>query len=170
MSEQKPARSTLDEFMRGNIGMIIGYQSLIFDLEAAQKRAGTNAVSDLVYTDIIPQTGTNEKINLARYDYFAISKNSENGEASARFMNYLMSEDAGRIAMEMYPHLIPSQSGLQLSAQGKELSSTFPRAKIDPFMPQVGMTLHVFNYGFKETFRNLLDQNWDLMASRTSLS
>lgn len=170
MNSAKPRISTIDEFMRGNIGMIIGFPSLIKELEDANKRAGSESVASIIFTEAIPQKSLTESKNLARYNYFAASKNSENGPAVVAFMNYLASEDAGRIALEIYPNLIPAQTTFLLSAQNHTLSDKFPKATLDAFMPQPNMQSIVFDYGFKDTFRDSIDQNWSDFESRTILS
>lgn len=172
MSEQKPRRSTLDEFIRGNIGMIIGYPGLIKELEDAHKRAGSESAASIIFTDALPQNSRGKKLNLARYQYFTISKNisDENLDAATAFMNYLTTEDAGRIALEIYPNLIPAQTTFLLSTQSNVLSGNFPKTTLDAFMPQAGIESVVFDYGFKDTFRDIIDKNWDDFASRTAIS
>lgn len=170
MSEQKPKLSTIDEFVRGNIGMIIGFPSFIKELEDADKRAWKESAAGIIFTDVIPQVSVNKAKNLARYNYFAASKNSENGEAIAKFMNYLMSEDAGRIALEIYPNLIPAQTTFLHSAENHILSEKFPKATLDAFMPQNGVNSFVFEYGFKETFRDIIEKNWNEFSSAKELS
>ena len=46
--------STIDLFMRGRIAFVVGYSSLILDIEKAYKRAGTEAVDALILTEKLP--------------------------------------------------------------------------------------------------------------------
>ena len=48
--------TTIDLFMRGKIAFVIGYPSLITDIEKAQKRAGAEAVDSLILSEHIPRT------------------------------------------------------------------------------------------------------------------
>lgn len=47
--------TTLDMFVRGEIGLIFGFPSAIMDLEKAYKRAGAKATSSTILTDRILQ-------------------------------------------------------------------------------------------------------------------
>ena len=170
MSEAKPKSTTLDEFMKGNIGMVIGFQSLIFDLEKAQKRVWDANISWLVLTDQIPQFSHSKNKNIVKYNYLGISKNTTNPEASARFINYLTTPDAQRIAMEIYPYLLPAQKDFLPSVRGKIVSKEFPRAKLDAFVPVGGSEVKVFDYWFKETFKDIIEKKWDQFSSREGIS
>lgn len=163
--------TTIDLFMRGNIGMIIGYPSLINELVLSQKRVGaTTSMTDLVYTARLPQFSQQSSANIAKYNYFAISKNSQNTQAATQFLAYLMTPEAQQIAMQIFPYRIPAQRAFQISAQDNILSPNFSKAKLDAFIPTPGMTLSVFDYGAKTTFESILDAHWDDFSDNTALS
>lgn len=163
--------TTLDAFMRGNIGMIIGYPSLIQELALSQKRVGaTDSMTDLIYTARIPQISQQSASNIAKYNYFAISKNTENPDAAAQFLAYLMTPEAQQIAMQTFPYRIPAQREFQIAAQNNVLSPNFSKAKLDAFIPAAGMSLFTFDYGAKTTFEALLDAHWDDFADNSTLS
>lgn len=109
--------TTLDAFLRGDIGMIVGYPGLVGELEKSQKRAGVDGVTDLVYTERLPRFSSRDDWNIARYSYFGISRLSESPDASLRFLEYLMSPEAQRIALKIYPHWIPAQGEFLASRQ-----------------------------------------------------
>ncbi len=85
--------TTVDMFVRGKIGMIVGYPSLLKEIEYAIKRAGTeNTISTLyLRTSEIPQVSLDAKndINLGEYNYFALSSLSKNPQAGYSFLAYL---------------------------------------------------------------------------------
>lgn len=164
MAENK--LTTIDEFMKGNIAMIIGYPSLITELEKSKKRAGSESIHENILTDKIPLHSLKTPENIAKYSYLAISKNSKNPEASLAFLKYLTTPDAGRILMEIYPYMIPAQKELQASAAKIALSSEIPRAKLDGFIPSPGTKLYVFDYGLKEKFLSILDKEWQNLSSQ----
>lgn len=152
--------TTYDEFLRGNIGMIIGYPSLVVELEKAKKRVGSESVHEMILTEKVPQESTKSSQNIAKYSYFALSKNTKNPDAGAAFLQYLTTPDAQRILMEINPHLIPAQKEFHTAAAEISLSPEFPRTKLDAFIPSIGTTVHVFDYGIKNKFDNILYNNW----------
>jgi ABC-type glycerol-3-phosphate transport system substrate-binding protein len=156
--------TTLDLFMRGEIGMIIGYPSLIIELEKANKRAGSDSSSTVILTDRIPQSGERVNKNTARYSYFGISKLTQNPNISIKFVEYLMTPEAQRLYMDSYPYMIPAQSEFYDSISNTSLSTTLSRAKIAPFIPKIGDSLSVFQYGLKSRFerylREEIDNSW----------
>ena len=151
--------TTIDEFMRGKIGMILGYPSLISELELSQKRVGSTNVGDLIYTDKIPQFSAKNPYNIAKYSFFGISKNSKNPEQSLKFLQFLMSSRAQEIAMEIYPASIPAQTEFHAAAAVKALSEKFPKAKMDAFLLSPSMSVSVFDYGAKSIFDAVVDAN-----------
>lgn len=160
-SSMKESNSTtLDAFLQGKIGMIIGYPSLVLELEKSEKRSGSSH-KDNIFTDQIPQFSNKTRINTARFSYFGISRQSENKDAAAAFMRYLMSEDAQRAALEVYPYWIPAQSNFLASQKGKPLSSVIHRAKIDAFLPNPGEKIILFQYGLKSKFQSILEKKFE---------
>ena len=162
--------TTIDEFLRGNIGMIVGYPSLISELEMSQKRVGGAGVEDLVYTDKIPQFSAKNPYNIAKYSFFGISKNSKNPDQALKFLQFLMSSQAQEISMEIYPMLIPAQTEFHAAAAVKSLSEKFPKAKMDAFLLGPSMSVSVFDYGAKSIFDAMIDANWEDFSSLSSLS
>jgi len=85
--------STIDLFMRGRIAMIIGYQSLIHEIEKSGKRAGEEILDDLILTEKIPQDSLGQpRVNIARYKYLALSTKSQNALMAANLLSYIMSD------------------------------------------------------------------------------
>lgn len=152
--------TTLDAFLQGKIGMVIGYPSLVLELEKSEKRSNSSIRND-IYTDVLPQASSSSRINVARFSYFGISKTSENPDAAAVFLQYLMTNEAQRGALEAYPYLIPAQSDFLASQRGKSLSSVLTRAKMDAFLPNPGEKISIFQYGLKSRFHSILEKDFD---------
>ena len=74
--------TTVDLFMRGRIAMLVGYPSLIREIEKSEKRAGSEALGDLILTEKLPQDSLGKnRSNLARYRYLAVSKKTGNPDS-----------------------------------------------------------------------------------------
>lgn len=102
--------TTLDLFMRGEIGMIYGYPSLMTELEKSNKRAGIESKAGVILTEKIPaKSGTNSIKNIAKFNFFALSKTTQNQEASVKFIEYLMTSDAEKIFLQNNPYLLAAQ-------------------------------------------------------------
>ena len=138
--------TSFDLFMRGDIAMIIGYPSMVLELEKSSKRAGSESVSSTILTDRIPQESNNTNVNIGRYTYFGVSKFTKNGAASLKFMEYLLTPEAERLFSNEYPYLIPAQSEFYASAETNTLSETLDRTKLDSFLPTTKQKIIVFDY------------------------
>lgn len=153
--------TTLDLFMQWEIGMIIGYPSLILELEKSSKRAWESSSNAVILTDRIPQSSASESINMARYTYFGISKLTTNPTASLKFLEYLMTPEAERLFSEQYPYLIPAQAEFYEAAGTNSLSETLARTKLNSFIPKTGDKISVFQYGIKSRFEKYLKESID---------
>lgn len=115
--------------MRGDIAMIIGYPSLILDLEKSSKRVSSDGKAIVLLTERIPQSSPS-RTNIGRYSYFAISKLTERGDASVKFLEYLMTTEAERLYMSEYPYLIPAQSEFYTTIESQSLSDNYIRTRL----------------------------------------
>ena len=153
--------TTYDMFARWDIAIIFGYPSIVGELEKAVKRANGKDVKWLILSEKIPQDSPEEPQNIARYQYFWLSKLSKNGYAWAKFLEYLMTDEAERIFISANPTLIPAKRSFYDSVKDNSISSVFPRLKLDTFIPEAGDTLNVFDYWFKREFEKFLDEYID---------
>ncbi len=136
--------------------MIIGYPSLILDLEKSVKRMGENAKSSVILTDRIPQKKVGKSTNIGRYTYLGMSRLTTNPIVSVRFMAYLMTPDAQRILMREYPYLIPAQSEFYEAARDMSLSPTLTRTRLGAFIPEIGERVSVFEYGIRSRWERYI--------------
>jgi hypothetical protein len=148
--------TTLDAFVRGDIAMIIGYPSLVLDLEKSVKRMGDTAKSSVILTDRIPQTSGSDRSNIGRYTYLGVSRLTTNPTISTAFLSYLMTPEAQRILMREYPYLIPAQSEFYETARDTSLSPTLARTRLGVFIPQIGDRVSVFQYGLRSRWERYI--------------
>ena len=69
-----------------------------------------------------------------------------------------MTNEAGNISMNAYPHLIPAQVVYIPNISGKSPSSVLSKVKMDGFVPGPGMKITVFDYGMKQKFDTLIGE------------
>jgi hypothetical protein len=102
--------TTLDLFMRGDIGMIYGYPSLITELEKSDKRAGLESKAGVILTEKIPSDSANSGIkNIAKFNFFALSNTTQNPEAGVKFLEYLMTSEAEKVFLQNNSYLLSAQ-------------------------------------------------------------
>lgn len=159
--------TTLDLFMQWDIGMIIWYPSLINALEKSDKRAWINSKASTILTEKIPLDEYNwTRKNIVKYNYFALSKASDNDEAAIKFLEYLMTPEAEQIFLQNNSYLISAQREFWGAQEGTQLSKVLSRATMDAFIPTIDDTYIVFSYGLKAEFENFvseyIDRNWNL--------
>lgn len=147
--------STVDMFVRGNIGMIIGFPSLLREIEYSIKRAASASVLSpkFLRTSDIPQISNDpgKGINLADYNYFALSKTSNNTEAGYAFLAYLSSREAEGKYLEKFPTYLPAQRIFEEQRINESVSREYERVKYRSFMnPEI--ELQSFDKGLKNEF------------------
>lgn len=154
--------TTYDSFLGGNIGFIVWFPSTVQELEKSAKRIGIESAENLILTERVPQeTLWGKKKNLARFTYFAISKESKNALGSAKFLEYLTTDDALRIVQKIHPYLIPPKPSLYSSWSQNTLSTVLGRTKLDVFIPEASTLLMLFDYWLKPEFTDFISENID---------
>ena len=157
--------NTLDMFMQWDIAMVIGYPSLILDLEKSSKRVGSTSSAAVILTERVPKNNSQSHTNIGRYSYFAISKLSNKWLIGVKLLEYLMTPEAQRLYINEYPYLIPAQSEFYASVEDVSLSDTLSRTKLAPFIPSIGDTLSVFQYGLRSRFDQYLREGIDTSST-----
>lgn len=153
--------TTLDLFMQWDIAMIIGYPSIVLELEKSAKRAGDKNSNDTILTEKILQSGNKTVTNIGRYSYFGISKLTKNGAASLKFMEYLLTPEAQRLFSNEYTYLIPAQSEFYQSVENNTLSDTIGKTTLSSFIPSPKTKVTIFQYGMKSRFEKYLKESID---------
>lgn len=147
--------TTVDMFVRGKVGMVVGFPSLLREIEYAIKRAGSENVitSKTLRTSEIPQTSLDPKdaMNLGEYNYFALSKISPNTQAGYSFLSYLATGEAEEKYLESFPLYLPAQRLREESKMSEALSKEYDRVKYRSFMnPETN--LQIFQKGLKNEY------------------
>ncbi len=160
----KEGISTTDLFVRGKIGVIFGYPSMLREIEYSLKRASSDASlekKDLRSSEI-PQTGIGKKLNLARYSYFALSKYAPNPDAATDFLVHLSSKESSEAYLDAFPHYLPARNDLVETRKDKVMNKNFPWVRYESFIPAGDVDLVNFDRGltseFEYFFGNALDR------------
>lgn len=154
--------TTLDMFMRWDIAMILGYPSLITDLEKSDKRVWVFSKAGLIFTERIPLESPIEwRKNLAKYNYFALSRTTENPLAGAKFLEYLMTSDAQKRYLAKNPYTISAQREYWKAQEWTSLSSVINKSTLTAFIPEIDEELSVFWYWLKAEFNTFLAEYID---------
>lgn len=139
--------TTFDMFMEGRIAMILGYPSIIAELEKSDKRLGIKSKAGNILTEKIPLTSpTDARINIAKYNYFALSKTTENPIAGVKFLEYLMTTDAQTRFLQNNDTVLSAQREFWPAQAGSKISEVINRATIDAFIPDIDEEVSLFNY------------------------
>ncbi len=160
MEEEKT--TTIDLFVRWEIGMIYGYPSLITELEKSDKRAGILSRASVILTEKVPADSLqNGAKNIAKFNFFALSKTTKNPEAGVKFLEYLMTSDAEKTFLQNNSYILSAQREFWTAQKGTKLSSILSRTTMDAFIPDTNEELFVFSYGLKAEFENFLSEYID---------
>ena len=147
--------TTVDMFVRGKIGMIVGFPSLLREIEYSIKRAGSeNVITKLnLRTSEIPQASLDPKdaINLGEYNYFALSKTSQNVQAGYSFLSYLSTGEAEEKYLANFPMYLPAQRIREESKMNEAISKDYERVKYRSFM-NPDTQLQTFGKGLKNDY------------------
>lgn len=147
--------TTVDMFVRGKIGMVVGFPSLLREIEYSIKRAGSESVLSSVNlrTTKIPQSSLDPKdaVNLGEYYYFALSKLSPNMEAGYSFLSYLATGEAGEKYLGNFPSYLPAQRLHEESKANEPLSDDYSRVKYGSFMDS-DRAVQTFQKGLKNKY------------------
>jgi len=153
--------TTVDIFVRGKIGMVIGFPSLLREIEYAIKRAGTeNVLSALnLRTSEIPQISLNPRdaVNLGEYNYFALSKLSKNPQAGYSFLAYLATGEAEEKYLQSFPMYLPAQRLQEEAKFSEAISKDYERVKYRSFMNS-DTNLQIFGKGLKNEYDTYFSQ------------
>lgn len=159
--------TALDLFVQGNVGMIIGYPSTLADIELAIKRAGSaNALGDkFLRTSPIPQISATagNAVNLARYQYFAVSRLTPNVTAAYAFLAYLATKEAQSSYMKNFPYDLPAIRALENERLSESIGDN-DRAKFSHFLLD-GVTLADFDKGIAPAFDSAVSTALDNPAN-----
>ena len=142
--------------------MIYGYPSLITELEKSDKRAGILSRASVILTEKVPADSLqNGAKNIAKFNFFALSKTTKNPEAGVKFLEYLMTSDAEKTFLQNNSYILSAQREFWTAQKGTKLSSILSRTTMDAFIPDTNEELFIFSYGLKAEFENFLSEYID---------
>lgn len=147
--------STLDLFVRGEVGMVVGFPSLMREIEYAVKRAGSNSVlaSGFLRTTEIPQLSNDptKAVNLVDYNYFALSKGAKSPDAGYAFLAFLSTREAEEKYLASFPYALPAQRIFEEPRTNAIMSKDYTRVKYTSFM-NADVPLSGFDKGLKNEY------------------
>jgi len=156
--------NTVDEFVRGKIGMMIGFPSLLRQVQLSVKRASGNSFLNEKFLRTAPMLQlTDEKgKNLLRYYYFAVSRLSQNQEMGMKFVKYLSQKEAQTAYSKSFPYLLPAQQIILDEYLKKDLSidKDFTGAKYKNFFVD-GVEYATFQKGIRQEFDDYFSSTLD---------
>lgn len=165
-----------DLFVRWKIGAIIWYPSLIKEIILSIKRTEWEAdvwEKTLRTAKIFQKWKSNdnwkndEKSNLINYNFFALSKYSQNQDMWFKFLSYLSTKDAQEKYISNFKYYLPAMVSMEESRMDEPLEKWYDRAKFKDFISN-DVNLKTFkkwirseydNYFNSELSNTLLDSN-----------
>lgn len=165
-----------DLFARGKIGVVFGFPSFLREIQYSVKRASQENVLNKrnLKTTAIPVANADKQTNLARYNYFALSKYAKDQMGGLDFIIHLTKKESHESYLEKFPYVLPALNELVDKRKEKTISSDFPRVKYESFLPAQGVKAVAFDKGmaneFDGYFRTALDSGKDPKQILTDLS
>lgn len=154
--------STFDLFMKWKIWMIFGYPSTILDLEKSDKRVGVESQAQYIMTTDIPlEDSTSGWFSTVQYAYFWLSQATKSPTAGAKFLSYLMTDDAISRYLSNNSTQIAAKQSFWEAQKNTQISSVFPRITLGNFIPKIDEQLFLFEYALKPEFNSFLTEYLD---------
>ena len=155
--------STTDLFVRGKIGIIFGYPSIIREIEYAEKRA--NSDSALSKKDLrsapVPQHANGKKANLARFHYFALSKTAPSPDAATDFLSHLALKSSAEAYLDAFPYYLPARNDLIEARKENPMNKTYTWVRYDSFLPSSDTPLVNFDRILTSEYEQVLGKELD---------
>ncbi|MDD2516538.1 MAG: ABC transporter substrate-binding protein [Candidatus Gracilibacteria bacterium] len=159
----KDETNNLDLFAKGKVGMIIGYPSLLKQIELAIKRSGGNNVlnSKNLRTGPIPQNSKDkdQAKNLVNYNYFASSKITKNRDMAENFLQYLSTQEAEKKYLNNFPYYLSAQKELEEYRLKQNISNEYTKVSYESFNTPEN-SLHNFEKGLKMQFDKFITKKF----------
>jgi ABC-type glycerol-3-phosphate transport system substrate-binding protein len=146
--------SASDLFARGKVGIVFGYPSFLREIQYAIKRASqTNVLNKRnLKTTSVPTLDPKKSANLARYQYFALSKSAPNPDAALEFLIHLSDKSSQESYLSKFPYYLPARNELVDARKDQPVDKEFPRVKYESFLPIQGVKLATFDRSFPTEF------------------
>lgn len=164
-----------DLFARGKIGVVFGYPSYLREIQYSVKRASQENVLNKrnLKTTTVPVLSTDKPTNLARFQYFALSKYAHDQQGGLEFIMHLADVKSQESYLEKFPYVLPALNSLVEKRKEQIISKDFPRVKYESFVPAQGVKAVAFDKGllteFDAFFKNAPDIQKDSKSVLTDL-
>ena len=171
-TEFEESLTTTDLFVRGKIATLIGYPSTYEDIKIAIQRAKQDGELSPTFLKnlriaTVPQEEIDPKkqINLAKYSYFALTKNGKNrdkkdskNDPAVKFTQFLLTKEAQEIFLKNTPYMLPAEITALSENKGLKLNSDpeFNMTLADWYVPTQMFAL--YDMGAPHLFRAILKQ------------
>lgn len=165
-----------DLFARGEVGVVFGFPSYLREIQYSVKRASQENVLNKrnLKTTNIPLLDASKPANLARFNYFALSKNAQDQQGGLEFILHLASRASQESYMEKFPYVLPAFNELVDVRKDQVVSKDFPRVRYDSFLPSSGTKSLAFDKGlsveFDAFFKTGIDSEKDARTLLSDLS
>ncbi len=141
--------TAVDLFVRGKVGIVFGYPSLLREIQYAFKRTqDAELPKRALRATAVPSVDPKKPVNLARYRYFAVSKYSAYPEAGFDFLRHLAQKSSQESYLTKFPYYLPARNELLDFRKDQVIDKDFPRVKYESFLPVQDGKLAAFNRGF----------------------
>lgn len=165
-----------DLFARGEIGVVFGFPSYLREIQYSVKRASQENVLNKrnLKTTNVPVLDASKSANLARFNYFALSKYAQDQQGGLEFILHLASPASQESYMENFPYVLPALNDLVDVRKDQVVSKDFPRVRYDSFLPPSGTKAVTFDKGlsveFDRFFRSGIDAEKDARSTLSDLA
>lgn len=143
-----------DLFARGKIGVVFGYPSYLREIQYSVKRASQNNVLNKrnLKTTGIPVVDSDKPANIARFNYFALSKYAKDQQGGLEFIIHLTDKKSQESYMEKSPYVLPALNELVDARKEQVVSKDYTRVRYESFLPPQGMKALAFDKGLPTEF------------------
>lgn len=158
-----------DLFARGKVGFVIGYPSFLREIEYSIKRTNGDSVFNKknLKTTSIPVGDGEKAYNLARYQYFALSKTTKEQQTALDFLSFLSTKPAQEAYLAKFPYALPAMSELQEARKNQVFTRDYPWVKYESFLPVAGIELTTFQKGLLPEYNAFFGKILDEKAAST---
>lgn len=144
-----------DLFARGKVGVVFGFPSYLREIQYAVKRASQETVLNKrnLKTTTLPVTDNDKNpANLARFQYFALSKYAKDQQGGLEFIIHLADKKSQESYMEKFPYVLPALNELVEKRKEQTMSKEYPRVKYESFLPIQNAKAITYDKGLASEF------------------
>ena len=143
-----------DMFARGEIGVVFGFPSYLREIQYSVKRASQNNVLNKrnLKSTGIPVVDSDKPANLAKFNYFALSKYAKDQQGGLEFIIHLTDKKSQESYMEKFPYVLPALNELVDARKEQVVDKDFTRVRYESFLPPQGMKVISFDKGLSSDF------------------